>query len=74
MNLAARLLPLLAHRLPSRALHQRGERVTAEPCLRHEVRGRGKHQAQSLLLPLTLTLSPQAGRGNPRSICGDGVP
>ena len=33
-----------------------GERVTAEPCLRHEVRGSSKRRSK--LLPLTLTLSP----------------
>ena len=47
-------LPALRQLLLTR--HQRGERVTAEPCLRHEVRG--SHKLQSKVLPLTLTLSP----------------
>jgi hypothetical protein len=32
-------------------------------CLRHDVRGSGKHEQ---ILPLTPTLSPQAGRGGSR--------
>ncbi len=38
----------------------------AEPCLRHEVRG--SHKPQRQILPLTLTLSPQAGRGDSKEI------
>ena len=49
--------PLPAHRRPRLALRQRGERVG--------VRGSGTLQRRRLWLPLTLTLSPQAGRGNP---------
>jgi hypothetical protein len=66
VKLALRVPPLPAHRRPFHARQQRGERAG--------VRGRGTLQAQSLLLPLTLTLSPQAGRGDPCGICGDGVP
>jgi hypothetical protein len=48
--------PLPAHLHPLQALRQRGERVG--------VRGSGTLRHRRLLLPLTLTLSPQAGRGN----------
>jgi len=60
------VLPLPAHGRPFHAPHQPGERAG--------VRGRDIVQPQSLWLPLTLTLSPQAGRGDPRATCGDGVP
>ena len=46
----------------------------AEPCLRHEVRGSHTLQRQRLLLPLTLALSPQAGRGDSHGACGTGTP
>ncbi len=67
-----RRLPLPALRRHLRNRHQRGERVTAEPCLRHEVRG-GTKLPLRLVPPLTLALSPQAGRGNP-SQAGRGNP
>ena len=54
--------PLPAQHQLSLALRQRGERVG--------VRGSGTLQPWSLLLPLTLALSPQAGRGETRGICG----
>jgi error-prone DNA polymerase len=44
---------------PHASLH--GERVMLKACLRHGVRGRSISQCQPL--PLTPTLSPQAGRG-----------
>src|SRR5262245_10292364 len=53
----SRRLPLPAHRQPRLALRQRGERVG--------VRGSRTLRRRRLLLPLTLTLSTQAGRGNP---------
>jgi hypothetical protein len=59
-------LPLPALPRPSSALQLRGERAG--------VRGNLALQALSLGLPLTLTLSPQAGRGNPRSAFGAEVP
>jgi FAD/FMN-containing dehydrogenase len=49
-------LPLPAPGQPSRELHQRGERAG--------VRGGGTLQPQNSGRPLTLTLSPQAGRGD----------
>src|SRR5262245_37863073 len=49
--------PLPAQRRPALALQQRGERVG--------VRGSGTLRRWRLWLPLTLALSPQAGRGNP---------
>jgi hypothetical protein len=49
--------PLPAHRRPRHALRQRGERVG--------VTGGGTLRRRRLLRPLTLTLSPHAGRGNP---------
>ena len=58
-----RCLPLPAQHQPRRALHQRGERAG--------VRGSGTLRRLRLLLPLTLTLSPQAGRGDPRGICDE---
>jgi hypothetical protein len=66
MKLAARVLPLPAHRQPCHVLHQRGERAG--------VRGSRTLRRRHLLLPLTLALSPQAGRGDPGGVCGDGVP
>jgi hypothetical protein len=50
-------LPLPAQLQPRLALQQRGERVG--------VRGSGALRRRQLLLPLTLALSPQAGRGDP---------
>ena len=49
-------LPLPALRQASHELDQRGERAG--------VRGSGTHHAHGLQPPLTLTLSPQAGRGD----------
>ena len=57
-------LPLPAQRHSVPVLLQRGERVG--------VRGRGTHRASASVLPLTLTLSPQAGRGNPVAHAGGG--
>ena len=57
-------LPLPAPRQASHGLHQRGERAG--------VRGSGILQPQSLGPPLTLTLSPQAGRGDPLGASGEG--
>ena len=56
-------LPLPAQRQPPLALHQRGER--------DGVRGSGTLQRPRLPLPLTLTLSPQAGRGDPGGASDD---
>jgi hypothetical protein len=55
-------LPLPVQHRPRLTLLQRGERVG--------VRGSGTFQGGSLWLPLTLTLSPQAGRGNSLGACG----
>jgi hypothetical protein len=55
-------LPLPAQRQPRLAFHPRGER--------DGVRGGSLRQRRCLWLPLTLALSPQAGRGNPRSLGG----
>ncbi len=55
-------LPLPAQRRPRHVLQRRGERAG--------VRGSGKLRRQCVWLPLTLTLSPQAGRGDPRVACG----
>jgi FAD/FMN-containing dehydrogenase/Fe-S oxidoreductase len=52
-------LPLPAQHQPPHELHQRGER------------GSGTLQSQSLGPPLTLTLSPQAGRGDPVALFRD---
>ena len=49
--------PLPAQRRPRLALDQRAERVG--------VRGSGNLRPWRVWLPLTLTLSPRAGRGNP---------
>jgi hypothetical protein len=59
-------LPLPALPRPSSTFQLRGERAG--------VRGSLALQALSLGLPLTLTLSAQAGRGNPRSAFGAEVP
>jgi FAD/FMN-containing dehydrogenase/Fe-S oxidoreductase len=56
-------LPLPAPHQASHGLYQRGERVG--------VRGSGTLQPQSLGPPLTLTLSPQAGRGDPLDASGE---
>jgi hypothetical protein len=55
-------LPLPAQHQPPLALHQRGER--------DGVRGSSLLQRRSLWLPLTVALSPQAGRGDSRGIRG----
>ncbi len=45
--------------MPEACLRHDGERVTAEPCLRHEVRG-GSSSTSACSAP-TLTLSPRSG-------------
>jgi hypothetical protein len=51
-------LTLPTHRQPLPMLHQSGERVGV----------RGRNSRWGLWLPLTLALSPQAGRGNTRGV------
>jgi FAD/FMN-containing dehydrogenase/Fe-S oxidoreductase len=62
-NLAPEL-PLPASPQASHELHQRGERAG--------VRGGSTLRPESLGPPLTLTLSPQAGRGDPGGARGEG--
>ena len=66
MRPAARALRLPALLHPTLALRPRAERTG--------LRGGGTLQRRNLWLPLTLTLSPQAGRGDAGGAGGDEVP
>jgi hypothetical protein len=68
-------LPLPAQLQPRQTLHQRGERdgvtgSTGRGPLGDRAGMAGTFRAKSVGLPLTLPLSPQAGRGDSRGACG----
>jgi hypothetical protein len=73
-------LPLPAHRQPPHVLNQGRERdgVRGSQGRRTLVERTGvsgsPHQRWSELLPHTLALSPQAGRGDPGGACGGNMP